>query len=117
MSGDGCNLGYILNTWEGILEKVDLILIFISVFKKEIIKVTLPLSFSLSWKGNTSHINHLYLNTCFSGLIYFWPHQVARGILGPHQGVQPAPPGFEAWSLNPGGRGSPQGLILSRRQE
>ena len=33
-SGDGCNLGYILNTWEGILEKVDLILIFISVFKK-----------------------------------------------------------------------------------
>lgn len=23
-SGDGCNLGYILNTWEGILEKVDL---------------------------------------------------------------------------------------------
>lgn len=39
-SGDGCKLWvYILNTWEGILEKVDLILIFISVFKKEIIKV------------------------------------------------------------------------------
>ena len=85
-SGDGCNLGYILNTWEGILEKVDLILIFISVFKKEIIKVTLLVFFPFPGRGNTSHINHLYLNTCFYGLIYFWSHQVARGILVPHQG-------------------------------
>ena len=56
--------------------------------------------YSLHATGNTSHMNHLYLNTCFYGLIYFWPHQVACRILIPPPGIQPAPPVFEAWSLN-----------------
>ena len=33
-------------------------------------------------------------------LFFFWPHDVARGILVLQSGIEPVPPAVEAWILN-----------------
>ena len=105
-SGYSCNLGYILNTWEGILEKVDLILIFISVFKKEIVKVTLlvffPFPGSLLSTLHWEHFSHklLVFEYLFLWFDLFLAAPGGMWDLNSPPRIQPAPPVFEAWSLN-----------------